>query len=78
MPTKNITLSMPEDLLRRARVLAAERDTSVSGLVAELLQQLVGTTEDYDTMWASEEQVMVDGVFEVGPLTWSRDELHDR
>ena len=37
---KNITVSVPEDVYRRARVAAAERDTSVSALVAGYLQQV--------------------------------------
>jgi hypothetical protein len=32
--TRNITLTLPAELVRRAKVIAATRDTSVSGLVA--------------------------------------------
>lgn len=78
MSTRNITLSMPEELVRRAKVLAAMRDTSVSALVADLLRQLVGDVEDYDDAWAAEEQVMDEGLISVGAITWSRDDTHDR
>jgi hypothetical protein len=37
---KNITVSVPEEVYRRARVKAAERDTSVSALVKEFLSGL--------------------------------------
>lgn len=79
MATKNITLSMPEELVRRAKVLAAQRDISVSSLVARLLEQLVGDVRDYDEVWELERQMMSDGIgLRVGPITWSRDQLHDR
>lgn len=79
MATKNITLTMPEELVRRARIMAAERGTSVSVLVAELLQQHVGDVDEYDTMWAAEEAAMASGIgMRIGDITWSRDELHDR
>jgi hypothetical protein len=79
MATKNITLSMPEELVRRAKVLAAQRDTSVSALVGELLEQLVGSVADYDQMWSAEEDLMSAGIgMRVGEVDWSRDELHDR
>lgn len=79
MATKNITLTMPEDLVRRAKVLAAQRDTSVSGLVARLLEQLVGDTRDDDEVWAEEREVMRTGAgYRIGDLTWSRDDLHTR
>jgi hypothetical protein len=79
MTTKNITLSMPEELVRRAKVLAAQRDTSVSGLVARLLEQLVGDVRDYDDVAAQERRVMQEGIgLRVGEITWSRDEVHER
>ena len=40
MANRNITLSLPEELVRKAKVIAAERDTSVSALVAELVEHL--------------------------------------
>ena len=79
MTTRNITLSMPEELVRRAKVLAAQRDTSVSGLVARLLEQLVGDVRDYDDVAAHERRVMQEGIgLRVGEITWSRDDVHER
>ncbi|MCC7078411.1 MAG: hypothetical protein IT198_14915 [Acidimicrobiia bacterium] len=75
---RNITLSLPEELVRRAKILAAEQDTSVSALVASLLEQMVGDSSDYDDLWAREEGVMQSGVLRVGDMTWSRDDLHER
>lgn len=78
MSNRNITLSMPDDLVRGAKVLAATRDTSVSALVADLLRQVVGDLQDYDTAWRAEEAVMDAGLLEVGDISWSRDDLHVR
>lgn len=75
---RNITLSLPDELVRRAKVLAAERDTSVSALVTSLLELMVGDASDYDELWAREEGVMESGVLRVGDLTWSREALHVR
>ncbi|MBO0768518.1 MAG: hypothetical protein J2O48_07515 [Solirubrobacterales bacterium] len=41
MSTKNITVSVPEDLYREVRIRAAELDTSVSGLVVDLLTSML-------------------------------------
>ncbi len=79
MATKNITLSMPEELVRRAKVLAAQRDMSVSSLVARLLEQLVGDERDYEEAWELEHRMMNAGLGrQVGPITWSRGEVHER
>lgn len=37
---KNITVSVPDDVYRAARITAAERGTSVSALVARYLEDL--------------------------------------
>jgi hypothetical protein len=78
MSNRNITLSLPDELVRKAKVLAAQRDTSVSALVCGLLEQAVGQVEDYDSVWAAEEQAMAAGLLEVGPITWTRESVHER
>jgi len=79
MATRNITLSLPDDLVRRVKVYAAQRDTSVSSLVADLLWQRVSDEDDYDSAWAAEERQMAQGIdMSVGEITWSREETHAR
>lgn len=79
MAARNITLSLPEELVRRAKVFAAQRDTSVSALVGELLSQLTGNPPDFDLAWAEEELLMDEGVgLRVGEVTWSREDVHQR
>jgi len=79
MVARNITLSLPDDLVRRAKVLAAQRDTSVSAIVRDALSQLTGSVTDYDTEWAAEEERMTKGVgLQIGSIAWTRDSLHDR
>lgn len=38
--TRNITLAIEEDVLEKARIIAARRKTTVNGLVREHLRQL--------------------------------------
>ena len=47
MANQNITLSLPEEDLREARVLAARRGTSVSQLLARMLSDLVEQETGY-------------------------------
>jgi predicted transcriptional regulator len=44
----NITLKLDRDLVRRARVLAAEQDTSVSALLAEQLEKALTERKMYE------------------------------
>lgn len=47
METRNVTLSLPEEVLREAKVLAARRGTSVSALLAGALSELVEGESGY-------------------------------
>jgi len=74
----NITLTMPSELIKQAKILAAQRDTSVSGLVAELLASVTGLSDNDQTIWDREQAAMAAGLMRVGQITWSRDEVHAR
>ncbi len=77
---RNITLALPRDLVRRLKVVAAERDTSISALLRDLLEELVARDDDYDRVWGREIEVMERGLNlgTGGRITWTRDEVHER
>ena len=80
MERQNVTLSIPKDVLRRAKLLAVERGTSLSGLLVQALQDAVVRADRYDRArkrhLASLEEVMDLGT--EGKATWRREELHGR
>ena len=45
---RNVTISLDEDLARKARVAAAERDMSLSKFVAELLRTAMDSDSEYE------------------------------
>lgn len=45
---KNITITVPEEVAQWARVWAAQKNTSVSRLVGELLRQRMIEGQDYE------------------------------
>ncbi len=75
---KKITLRLDADVLRKARILAAEEGTSVSGLLAAKLDELVRQRKGYDRSRRRAVARLRKG-FDLG---WrrpgSRDELHER
>jgi hypothetical protein len=74
----NITLKLDADLLREARVLAAEEDTSISAMLAERLEQIVRERKSYHRARRRALARLREGM----DLRWtaprSRDELHER
>src|SRR5260370_28541652 len=75
---KNITVSVPDDVYRNARVAAAQRDTSVSAMVVAYLQQLSGRMDEFARLEALQRDVHA-GIhqFRAGPRL-SRHEVHHR
>jgi hypothetical protein len=80
MSSQNITLSLPQEDLRRARILAAERGTSVSRLLAGLLSELVGRETGYAQARRRSLEVLAEArdLGTGGRIRSSRDELHER
>jgi hypothetical protein len=75
---KNLTVSVPDDVYRNARVAAAERDTSVSALVVAYLQRLSGRMDEFARLEALQREVQAEiGQFRAADRL-GRDEVHDR
>ena len=53
----NITVSVPDDVYRAARIRAAERGSSVSGLVAEYLRSLSEREAEFARLEAQQRSV---------------------
>ena len=47
MPNQNLTLKLPAETVRKAKVVAAERGTSISALVTKKIEELVGEDAEY-------------------------------
>lgn len=75
---RNVTVSLPEDVYRRARIKAAEKDTSVSALVRDFLVQLGQEESDFDRRKRLQDQVLASvSSFRAGTRL-RREEVHDR
>ena len=78
MAKSNVTLKLDADLLREARVLAAEEGTSLSGLLTERLESMSRERKAFDKARRRALARLREGL----ELQWtapaSRDELYER
>ena len=77
MTRSNLTLLLDTDVIRRARIVAAKRGTSVSALVAIQLIELVDEDERVEQARGRALAILEKAVPR-GGRSWTRDELHDR
>jgi len=77
---RNVTLSLPEPLLRRFRVYAAARNESMTSVMAEAIRTLMDRDEQASRMKRRliERMRNAPDLGTGGVIRWSRDELHER
>lgn len=75
---KNITVSVPDDVYRAARIRAAQEGLSVSGMVATFLRSLSGADAEFARMEEQQRRIQAQiGRFRATDRL-ARDEVHDR
>jgi len=75
MSKTNLTLQLETDVIRRARVVAAKRGTSVSALVARELTALVAREERYEDARHRAIELMA-AAKPRGGRSWTRDDIY--
>jgi hypothetical protein len=75
---QNLTISLDRKTIRKAKIVAARRDTSISGLVTQQLEILVGEEEAYERAERQAVALLDEGFHLGGGVTVSREELHER
>ncbi len=78
---RNVTLRLPDDLLRQAKIVGVHRESSLSDLMRQALEDLVRRSDSYESAQRFALAAMATG-FDSGLETtrypWTRDEVHDR
>lgn len=78
MNKQNVTVSLPQQILRKAKILAARRGSSISALLAEQIEILVGEDEAYERAERLAGALLDQGFHLGGSIRASRDEWHER
>lgn len=74
----NLTLAVPAETLRRARLKALEQGTSVNALLRERLEEYVGGPAQRATALDRFLELAKASTAGSGGRRWTRDELHER
>lgn len=80
MDVQNITLSLPKEVLREVKIIAVRRGVSVSGLLTNLLTDVVRQEDRFET---ARQRALgrLDQGFDMGTLGTppaTREQLHER
>jgi hypothetical protein len=74
----NLTITVDEDVLRKARMRALEEGTSVNALLREYLEAYIGMRRDQAAIVNDIIGLSKKSRSRRGRRRWTRDDLHDR
>jgi hypothetical protein len=81
MSTQNITLSIPNDILAKLKVIAAKQGMSISELLTRALEEIVTREEGYQAAHQRHLSLLEEDNLSLGTdgiIPWTRTELHER
>jgi hypothetical protein len=75
----NITLSVEEDVIKKVRKIAVERNTTLTAMVRDFLKSVAGRDEaERQRAIEKLERSFREMSRDMGERTWTREELHER
>jgi len=75
---QNITLSLDKNLINKAKIIAAQRQTSISRLLSEELEKIIVDSVEYGRAKKRALDHLDKGFHFGGKITVSREKLHER
>jgi hypothetical protein len=75
---RNLTLAIEDEVLEAARRLALEHGTTLNQLVRDHLADLVVREDRRRAAAERLKRAMQEELVEVGPITWTREDLYGR
>jgi hypothetical protein len=75
---QNLTVRLDRQTIRKARIIAARRSMSISGLVAQQIEVLVDEEDRYEHAERQAQTLLDPGFHLGGPVRVSRDDVHER
>lgn len=75
---QNITLSLDKEVIRKSRILAARKETSISKLLADSLQRTVDNEDFYEAAKRNGLHALKKAFHLGGTRRWRREDLYER
>ena len=75
---QNITLSLEKDLIKRGRIIASKKETSLSRLLSDFLREIINEEEQYELSKRKAMSILNKGYHLGGKIRSSREKLHER
>ena len=75
---QNITLRIDKEIIKKGKVIAAQKDTSISKMLSDQLKEIVEREEQYEAAKRGAMQALKEGFHLGGRIDWKREDLYER
>jgi hypothetical protein len=75
---QNITLSIEKELIKKGKIIAARKDSSISKMMSDLLKEIVDQDDRFVAAKRNALNILKKGFHLGGRVTWKREDLHER
>ena len=75
---QNITLSIDKEIIKKGKVIAAQKDTSISKMLSDQLKEIVEREDQYEAAKRDALQALKEGFHLGGRTNWKREDLYER
>ena len=75
---QNITLSVEKDIIQKGKIIAARKQSSISKIMSEYLNELVDNEDRYEAAKRSALRTLKKGFHLGGHRNWKREDLYER
>jgi len=75
---QNITLSLEKDLIKKGKIIASKKETSLNRLLSDFLKQIIEEEDFYEQCKRKALNILNKGLHLGGKITYTREELHER
>jgi len=75
---QNITLSIEKELIKKGKIIAARKESSVSKMMSDLLREIVDKDDRYEAAKRNALNILKKGLHLGGRINWKREDLHER
>ena len=75
---RNITLSIEKELIKKGKIIAARKDTSVSIMMSDLVKEIGDQDDRYEVAKRHALTILKKGFNLGGRITWKHEDLYER
>ena len=75
---QNITLRLDKELIKKGKIIASKKETSLNRLLSDFLKQIVEAEDHYEQCRKKALNTLKKGYHFGGKITFTREDLHER